>query len=378
MDTFATSEKLKTIAMRNTRSTLVAYAVPSLLYSAVVSITGLTNTPYWIFVGMYLFSAAFILLNLTVIRLLPTFTYEIGAPILYAQLSFFLLVFFVWIGLLQHGRYGGLFFALSMLVYTYAYGTKLLAISLNTTIVGGYLGASYFVLSIQGTTSDFVKDLVAVSAFLPVSILLSKVGSKLAIKKRKVKALLAEQEQTQQHLQETLLKLELAAKTDELTGLLNRREINHRLEYEFNKIKRNHSLMSVLILDLDHFKEINDTHGHQCGDVVLKHTAELLLHAFRETDSVSRWGGEEFIVLMPETNLSEAQSVSQRALHLLAHSNIEFNDQVLTITASGGLCEINGDNDIEACLHQADEYLYEAKRLGRNQILSASSQKQVI
>lgn len=371
------SNKLKSIALRNTRSTLIAYAIPTFLYSGVVSLAGLSTTPYWIFVALYVFTALFIVSNMVLINLIPKFTYETGAPILYVQLIYFMVMFLIWIAMLENARYGGLFFALSMLVYTYAYGTLKLAIIVNSAIVIGYLVASYLVITVKVEDPKLiVNDLLAVCAYLPVSLLLGRVGTKLAVKKRKVKALLAEQKETQKHLQDTMLKLEKAAKTDELTGLLNRREINNRLDYEFNKLKRNESIMTVLILDLDHFKQINDNYGHHCGDEVLKHIANHLTQTFRETDSVSRWGGEEFIVLMPETSLQEAQSVCHRALKDLASHPVIYNSQKIAVTASGGLCEINRDSNVEACLHQADEYLYQAKNQGRNRVLSVLNTKQ--
>ena len=377
MNCNAQSNKLKAIALRNTRSTLFAYAIPALIYSPIVSYSGLSSVPIWAFLVMYGVVAAFILVNLAIIQMLPKVSYELGAPILYTQVAFFMGVFVFWIVMLEQGRYGGLFFAFSMLVYTYAYGSKALAISINTAIVVLYLAGSYHVLSSQGNVENFTKDILAIMAFLPVSIILGRVGSKLALKKRKVKALFAEQKATEQKLQETLFKLEHAATTDELTGLINRREINNRLSYEYQRLNRTHANMSILILDLDHFKSINDHYGHPCGDEVLNHVASCLTSAFRSTDSVSRWGGEEFIVLMPATSLAEAHAVSDRALETIARSPIRYKDSQITVTASGGISEVIPSEGVESALHHADECLYEAKKLGRNQIISSMNIQQV-
>lgn len=363
------SAKLKAIALKNTRSTLLAYAVPALVYSPMVVFADLTSASYWSFVFIYLIAASFILLNLAAIRLLPKVSYELGAPILYVQIVFFMVLFFFWIILLDRGRYGGLFFAITMLIYTYAYGSKLLAVSLNTSLIVVYLAASSYILMIQGALERLLFDVVTITAFLPASIVIGRAGSKLAIRKRKVKALLKEQKETQMQLQDALKKLEHAATTDELTGLINRREINNRLAYEYNQMRRNHSTMSILILDLDHFKNVNDTYGHPCGDAVLQTVARRLTSAFRETDSVSRWGGEEFIILMPDTNLHDALIVSKRALDAISATPITFQQQSLNITASGGLCEASNAKDMESALHCADEHLYEAKRQGRNQVV---------
>jgi len=362
--------KLKAVALKNTRSTLLAYAVPAFIYSPIVTYLGLTSTPYWVFVAMYFATVIFVLLNLVAIRHLPRVSYELGAPILYIQIVFFMVVFFFWTVLLQEGRYGALFFALSMLIYTYAYGSKAMAVSINTALIVLYLAGSYVNFERTGNVQQTYYDLVTILAFLPTSIVIGRAGSKLAIRKRHVKTLLAEQKQTQAQLQDTLIKLKFAATTDELTGLINRREINNRLEYEYKQMRRNHTPMCILILDLDHFKNINDTYGHPCGDAVLQQVARRLKSTFRDTDSVSRWGGEEFIVLMPSTALEDAIPVSQRAIKSIASSPIQYQQHTLNVTASGGLCEVISGEGIEAALHQADECLYEAKAQGRNRMIS--------
>lgn len=365
------NQKLKTIAYKNTRSTILAYGVPSLVYSPLVVLAGLTSYSYWSFVLLYAITIVFILVNMAIIKSLPRVSYELGAVLLYTQVVFFLVVFLFWIGMLEQGRYGGLFFAFSMLVYTYAYGSRAFAITLNTAVVAGYLVASYYSLTLKGNTAHFRNDILAIAAFLPVNIVIGQVGSRLARRKRTFKALLAEKKITEEKLQDTLTQLEHAATTDELTGLINRREINNRLEYEFKQLGRTHNDMCILILDLDFFKNINDQYGHPMGDIVLKRVASCLSSSFRETDSVSRWGGEEFIVLMPNTSLACAKAVSQRALEALRQLSFPFGEINLSITASGGLCQVNGFTDIECALHLADEHLYKAKESGRNQISCA-------
>jgi len=372
------NSKLRAIALKNTRSTLLAYAVPAFLYSPVVVYLELTTTPYWIFVALYGVTLAFVFLNLVAIKHQPKISYEVGAPFLYAQIIFFMMIFFLWVILLQEGRYGALFFALSMLIYTYAYGGITMAIAINTSLIVLYLAGSYFTLKQAGSFERMQFDFVTILAFLPTSIVIGRAGSKLAMRKRKVKSLLLEQKQTQQQLQETLLKLEHAATTDELTGLINRREINKRLSYEYNQMGRSLAPMCVLILDLDHFKQINDNYGHPCGDAVLMAVAKKLSSAFRETDSVSRWGGEEFIILMPDTSLKDALAVSKRALDSISSKPIVFEQQALTVTASGGLCEVSPLEKLEAALHQADECLYQAKASGRNRIVCKQSSDNVV
>lgn len=374
MDAESESKKLKKIAIRNTRSTLLAYAVPMLGYSAIVSYAGLSSTPYLTYVYIYLACVAFILASIAVIKSLKTFTHGMGNPLLVSQLVFWVIAYHAWLFTLEEGRAGGLLFALTMLVYTFAYGTFKLAVILNTLIVVGYLGVNYVGMEYYGQPGNVMKLLVALTAYLPVSIMVGRVGSKLAKKKHFMNNLLEKQTMIQQQLQETLIKLDQAANTDELTGMINRREINRLLDYEYQQLQRTHVPTCIAILDLDHFKRINDTYGHNCGDHVLVTVADVLKKEFRATDSVARWGGEEFIVLMPNTSQEEAKDVLERVLNKLADTKIRYDRHMLNVTCSAGLCEMDIQAGVSDTLNTADDGLYNAKNAGRNQVCIAQMQ----
>lgn len=373
MESTANSNKLKSIAIRNTRSTILAYAVPTCLYSGITVALGFSNTPYYYFLLIYLITILFIGACELYIRNVDNFTYDHGPKILVGQVLYWAAIFPVWLLLLEEGRAGGLLFALTLMVYTFAYGNLKLAIALNTFVVSGYIFCSYVAIFLLNQKGSFKNEVVLMAAYLPVSIVIGQVGSKLAQKKHSVKNLLNEQKATHLQLEETLKKLEEAASTDELTGLLNRRELNNRMSYELKKAQRKKSHMALMILDLDHFKNINDTHGHHCGDLVLKYVADCLKQHFRNTDSVARWGGEEFLVLMPDTSLEKAEQVCSRALKSLSKGEFCYNTHPISITASAGLCEMNHQTDPELALHIADERLYIAKTKGRNQIIADSA-----
>ena len=364
------SKRLKDIATRNTKSTLIAYGIPVLLYSGLVSYLGLTSTPYWVYVCIYLICASFIFGSMLVIRNIRNFTHDLGGPLLFTQLVFWLVLSHIWLFTLEEGRSGGLLFALIMLVYTFAYGTLKVAVVLNTLIVLGFLSVSYVGIHVYGQRGSMMNEFITIAAYLPVSILVGRVGSKLAIRKRHMKELLIKQNKTQEQLTETLIKLEQAASTDELTGLFNRREINRLLAYEYQQIQRHHTTASLIIFDLDNFKLVNDTYGHCCGDKVIQSVANTLKDGFRVTDSVARWGGEEFIVLMPNTHLADAQQVVQRVIATIANTPVHHDEGVLKITVSAGLYELNSSISIKDALHKADEHLYHAKASGRNQLVS--------
>ena len=129
--------------------------------------------------------------------------------------------------------------------------------------------------------------------------------------------------------------------------------------------------MSLLILDIDGFKSINDSFGHAQGDMVLRHTAKTLLQTARAGDILSRWGGEEFILFMPETELEDAVNVAHRIREKLAAIRFEVNGKPLSFTASFGIAHYTGEiGSLDGLISSADIYLYRAKEQGRNRVAS--------
>lgn len=171
------------------------------------------------------------------------------------------------------------------------------------------------------------------------------------------------------HVQDELQRI---ARTDSLTGLFNRRYFFEIAEKEFAKSIRYDRPLSIILLDIDLFKEINDTYGHLFGDLVLNHIGKLLLQKERETDVVARYGGEEFVMLLPETDCSGARKAAERLRKLLADSPIHRGSDTIRFTASFGVAGKEPDNMVETLDHlisQADQALYRAKRAGRNQVV---------
>lgn len=175
---------------------------------------------------------------------------------------------------------------------------------------------------------------------------------------------------------------EKSALTDMLTGLSNRKDLFNKFDKiiaEFNrdspKNKREYALM---MLDIDHFKNINDTYGHDTGDVVLKKAAEILLATFRETDTVARYGGEEFCVLIDNANIEELKKRlgegRENGNQGLSFS-IEINNKPLLVNFSGGIVPLIPEdiNDVLQAITRADTLLYVAKSKGRNQIITTEN-----
>lgn len=159
--------------------------------------------------------------------------------------------------------------------------------------------------------------------------------------------------------------IRLLATTDSLTGLINRREFTRILISEIERAKRYKTPLSFIMYDIDHFKRVNDTFGHDTGDHVLQAVTGVVTENVRITDRVARWGGEEFMVLMPQSNLAAAKSAAEKLRQAIAQYRF---DKVDVITVSFGVTELKPQDDSNSFLNRVDDVLYQAKRLGRNRV----------
>ncbi|MBV8679734.1 MAG: diguanylate cyclase [Aquitalea sp.] len=184
-----------------------------------------------------------------------------------------------------------------------------------------------------------------------------------------------EQEQLRRHLQELSLDNQLAqeaAQTDGLTGLYNRRYAMRYLPQIWDEAQHSQQALSALMLDIDHFKVINDEHGHDVGDAILQEFAKILQLLCRRSDIICRFGGEEFLIVLPDTRLTTAIQVAERIRTTLAGRNMLATSLALKMTVSIGVAEKQaGQANIEALIKAADQALYQAKRSGRNRVEAA-------
>lgn len=166
------------------------------------------------------------------------------------------------------------------------------------------------------------------------------------------------------------------ALTDGLTGLLNHRTFMEKLDEEFQRLDRNPRPFSLLILDIDYFKKVNDTYGHPVGDMVLKHVASVIRGLVRSIDFVARYGGEEFAVGMVDADLNQAIGLAERIRKAVANSAVTAGKNVISLTVSIGIASTDrGCRRKEDLIALADEALYEAKRGGRNRVHVSGSSK---
>lgn len=160
--------------------------------------------------------------------------------------------------------------------------------------------------------------------------------------------------------------LEKLSQTDYLTGLLNRRKINEELQKEHQRAKRYNSVFSIILIDVDWFKNINDTYGHHKGDIVLKEIATAIASQLRTTDNLARWGGEEFLILCPSIDLSGAAAIAKKIKSTIEKNNFSVSNK---ITISAGVCEYRDTLSLDDLIIEVDRKLYNAKSNGRNQII---------
>ncbi len=182
---------------------------------------------------------------------------------------------------------------------------------------------------------------------------------------------IAEREQAEKEKEALIKKLDRLSKTDSLTGVFNRLKLDEQLENMLNIAKRYNRPFSVLLLDIDHFKTVNDTFGHQSGDRVLAGLAGILQENIRQTDLVGRWGGEEFLIVCPETDMDRAFTLAENLRSIIESSNFGIDRQV---TASFGITEYSGKDDPATIVQRADRAMYLAKEEGRNRVRTVAGE----
>lgn len=171
-------------------------------------------------------------------------------------------------------------------------------------------------------------------------------------------------------LEEKNRQLEYLAGHDPLTGLFNRRQFDQLVSMELSRVSRQPAPVSLLMVDLDHFKFINDRYGHPLGDEVIRHAAGLLRNHTRSGDSVARLGGEEFLLLLPDTGQAQARTIAEKVRKLLEETPLPMKDGLLYLTASFGIASLDAGmpGTYEVLYAAADKALYRAKASGRNRV----------
>ena len=207
--------------------------------------------------------------------------------------------------------------------------------------------------------------------YIIIFIALGIVGLIFAIIRYVARVFIGDLNRAEQQLQEM-------ASRDYLTGLLNRREAYRQISSEITRSARTGKPVAFLLFDIDHFKRINDTYGHNAGDMVLKQLALKLMKTLRDYDIACRYGGEEFLVVAPETSAEHAFMLAERLRMTIATTNFNIETQDISVTVSIGLSQLQPNDIIEKVVSRADEALYQAKNNGRNQSCKADESTTII
>lgn len=184
--------------------------------------------------------------------------------------------------------------------------------------------------------------------------------------KRRAMLLEREKNSLKTQLTEMDRSLDLATRIDPMTGLANRRDIMEKLERELSRSERHRREFSVMLVDLDNFKKLNEKYGYNDGDDVLVEVARVLMSCVRNEDVCARWGGEEFLFLLTETNLEGASTLARKILDSISMTEFKANRPGIRITASIGVCEYVAGESLYQCVSRADQALRHAKLDGKN------------
>ncbi len=185
-----------------------------------------------------------------------------------------------------------------------------------------------------------------------------------------------EKERLEHLVSERTKEIELLSKTDSLTGLWNRGYLEESLDIEFKRAKRYKHEFSIMMIDLDHFKQINDNYGHMAGDEVLRQVSHKIKECQRETDFIGRYGGEEMVVILPETDLATSTKIAETIREAVKAEPIEFESNSIAVTTSIGVSSLREEHsDYQMVFAEADEAVYRAKELGRNRVEFSSTKR---
>lgn len=253
----------------------------------------------------------------------------------------------------------------------------------------------YLVPSVTMFFAGFVRGLLALLAFTVVCALLMFVfdgtlmlahysytfKTRLLYSFLTVTFLSAFYEYSRQKSYDTAVYLseqfEQQAKHDYLTQLLNRRGAQESLNQEYARFTRNEQPFSIAIADIDRFKRINDTLGHEHGDEVLKQISSLFLSNLRNEDVLARWGGEEFLFILVGANQQNAVKALEKIRETLNAKPLVINGEELSVTSSFGVCEVKKEMSLSHAIKQADQALYHAKKTGRNKVCAATPEMEM-
>ncbi|MBB3167675.1 GGDEF domain-containing protein [Simiduia aestuariiviva] len=338
-----THSKYKRVLLRNTTLSFVAYHIGFALTLFIHAYTNARLDTYAL-----LSFLAFIYLShcalFYAIKTRPVVTLHFTKVMLVAQMVLWMIVFIPWNYFLGSAKPLALILAFFGVHYLFLYARFLFSALTISYLAVVHLVNSYIAIHYFGLDDEFYLQIVYVAGFVLSSGLIALHSSHVAQKIR-----------------------DNAAK-DSLTQLYNRRHFLKLLEVEQERVRRHGEVASLLMLDIDHFKNINDSFGHYTGDKILTGFAQCITKEIRANDFCCRWGGEEFLILLCHTNSTQAYEFGLRLKNCICTQVLLPNIEPQTITFSGGISQLDAESTVHESINRADELLYLAKEGGRDRI----------
>jgi len=238
--------------------------------------------------------------------------------------------------------------------------------NLSRLIAPILLCALYIALNLYSRTATptVMVDPRALNLLNALNIIVLFIALSSFAHKYRVAVRIAERE-----LKEANRELDLLAGTDPLTGLLNRRHMLERIEIEMSRLERGGKPFVLVMGDVDDFKSFNDQYGHECGDSALVYVSNLMRDSLRKLDRLARWGGDEFLILLPETGLREGGMVAERVREVIESISLSHGGRQMSVKMSFGVSVCARPGSIKDYINEADQALYAAKRRGRNSVV---------
>jgi diguanylate cyclase (GGDEF)-like protein len=362
------SKKLRPRIYKNTLLAILAYAI-----SAVIAFSSVyLELSFYSYLPFYIILAFVIAINLCFLMatyLQKNITKRFSDLMLIIQLALWFVAYTATLFYMANLRI--LMLMASVMAFTFAVNYLALRVSIGLVLLVSiiYVSISYIGIYYFGQPGSLSYEVLALICYIPVCTFVSYMSDRVKQHRKLLKSTVTQLKNAREERELIMLKLEKAASTDDLTGLMNRRAINQELRHEFNRFRRYKTELTILLADIDHFKDINDTFGHDCGDTVLKTISRELQQSIRETDFAARWGGEEFLIVLPDTDLSNARIFAQRLLFKIAGLKVTYQNNTINFTISAGLLQASKEHSIEEAIKMADNFLYDAKKQGRNRIV---------
>lgn len=319
-------------------------------------------------------------LFLLVIKLKTEITTAFSNSIFFGQFILWLAMYTFWVLSLREIRVIALFFALNALMFLLSNARLIQSIIIAVCATTIQIAGSYYAIVYLKQQGTFWIEVFYTFCFVPSALFICSLSEQFAQQRSETATAKHAAEQSRDALADEIKKvheinvelknamnrIEDLASHDELTGLYNRRYLMRSLELEKKRADRTGQFFSIIMLDIDHFKRINDTFGHSKGDDVLKDVANVLNESMRATDICARYGGEEFMVILEQTDQTSAEICAERSRHLIAVKKFAGFEENFSITVSLGFTQYRTNEELSLTISRADEALYRAKNSGRN------------